>query len=506
MLNIKFEEANIALAQEGALCLFFNSDLDLSASLMPFDQKHHGIIGKALLSKQSFTGKFGETSTLSIVSPKGDFTHIIMVGLGEEDKLTSTKLEELGGKAATIAASLKYTLINAFIPHKLGSVEVEEVAASVASGALLANYRFTTHFTKDVDKKESTLKNMQVLCANSKKADEAFVAYKSVAHGVYFARDLISQPSNHLYPASYAELVAEKLSPLGIDVEILGEREMHNLGMGALLGVGQGSLNESKLVVMKYIGLDDEEAQPIAFVGKGVTFDTGGISLKPAGGMEEMKYDMGGSAAVVGAMKALALRSAKVNAIGVIGLVENMPGGNAQKPGDVVTTMSGQTVEVINTDAEGRLVLADAVYYTQEKYNPKFIINLATLTGAVIIALGNTYAGCFSNDDTLAEQIIESGKETHEDLWKLPLHKDFDDTLKSECADMLNCPNNRGSASSSVAAQFIQRFVKKDVPWAHLDIAGKAWKKQPSSITPKGAVGYGVRLLNQLVHKYYESK
>jgi leucyl aminopeptidase len=272
--------------------------------------------------------------------------------------------------------------------------------------------------------------------------------------------------------------------------------------MGALLGVGQGSINESKMVIMKYTGTDEETA-PIAFIGKGVTFDSGGISLKPAAGMEDMKYDMAGSATVVGLMKTLAARKAKVNAIGVVGLVENMPGGNAQRPSDVVTSMSGQTIEVLNTDAEGRLVLADALWYTQDKYKPKIMVNLATLTGAMVVALGDVYAGLFSNDKDLTEKLVKSGKKSNERLWPFPMGKEYDEMIKSEIADMANISSGRG-AGSITAAQFLQRFVNK-TPWAHLDIAGVAWNKKGNDITPKGAVGFGVRLLNQMVKDYYES-
>jgi leucyl aminopeptidase len=314
----------------------------------------------------------------------------------------------------------------------------------------------------------------------------------------------VSEVPNVLYPESYAERIVDALDPLGIDVEVIGEREMRNLGMGALLGVGQGSARESKLVVMKYQGGASDQ-DPVCFVGKGVTFDTGGISLKPAPGMEDMKYDMGGSAAVVGAMKALALRSAKVNAVGIVGLVENMPGGNAQRPGDVVTTMSGQTAEVLNTDAEGRLVLCDCIWYLQENFKPDCIIDLATLTGAIVVSLGHTYAGLFANDDDLAEKLTKSSLKTNEKLWRMPLHKDYDAMIKSQVADVANIGDTKGAAGSATAAHFIGRFIKDGAKWAHLDIAGMAWdKKGNNPICPKGAIGFGVRLLNQFVKDHYE--
>jgi leucyl aminopeptidase len=325
-----------------------------------------------------------------------------------------------------------------------------------------------------------------------------------VADGVFFSRDLISEPGNIVYPETLAE-AAQGLEQLGVEVEVLGEKEMKKLGMGALLGVGQGSARESKLVVMQWRGASGKsegkgrkksDSAPVAFIGKGVTFDTGGISIKPSAGMEEMKYDMAGAGTVVGLMKALAGRKAKVDAVGVIGCVENMPSGTAQRPGDIVTSMSGQTIEVLNTDAEGRLVLADALWYTQDRFKPRFMINLATLTGAIVIALGHHKAGLFSNNDELAERIIAAGLAVDEPAWRMPLGPEYDKALKSDAADMKNIGNR--AAGSVTAAQFLQRFVN-EVPWAHIDIAGVAWAKEARDVVPKGASGYGVRLLNQLV-------
>jgi leucyl aminopeptidase len=322
-----------------------------------------------------------------------------------------------------------------------------------------------------------------------------------VADATIFARDLVSEPANILYPAEFAARV-KALEPLGLTVEVLGEAEMTKLGMGSLLGVGQGSRRESQLVVIQWKGAADPEAQPVAFVGKGVTFDTGGISLKPADGMEDMKWDMGGAAAVSGLMHALAGRKAKVNAVGILGLVENMPDGNAQRPGDIVTSMSGQTIEVINTDAEGRLVLADALWYCQDRFKPQFMVDLATLTGAIIIALGNDYAGLFSNNDELADKLLAASQASGEPLWRLPIPPAYEKQIDSMAADMKNVGGR--PAGSITAALFLQRFVNK-LPWAHLDIASTAWKK-PSAVPtiPDGATGYGVRLLNQLVADNYE--
>ena len=310
-----------------------------------------------------------------------------------------------------------------------------------------------------------------------------------------------------LYPATLAK-EAQALKKLGVKVTVLGEKEMKKLGMGALLGVGQGSARESKMVIMEWTGVPKSKSakaqQPVAFVGKGVTFDTGGISIKPAGGMEDMKWDMGGSGVVIGLMKALAGRKAKVNAVGVVGLVENMPDGNAQRPGDIVKSMSGQTIEVLNTDAEGRLVLADALWYTQTKYKPKFVVDLATLTGAIIVALGNERAGMYANDDTLAEQISAAGDAVDELVWRMPLGKAYDELINCDAADMQNIGGRWGG--SITAAQFLQRFIKEGTPWVHLDIAGTTWSKKVKPVVPKGGTGYGVRLLDRVVADHYETK
>ena len=305
-------------------------------------------------------------------------------------------------------------------------------------------------------------------------------------------------------PKKYTEEI-KKLTKLGLKVEILNEAKMKKLGMNALLGVGQGSENESFLVVVKWNGAKNNFGKPLAFVGKGVCFDTGGISLKPARFMEEMKYDMGGSAVVIGLMKSLALRKAKVNAVGVVGLVENMPDGNAQRPGDIVKSYSGKTIEVLNTDAEGRLVLADALSYTEEKFKPRFIIDLATLTGAIIMALGEEYAGLFSNDDELSNELHQIGNEINEKVWRLPLHKNYNKLMDSAYADVQNI-NYAGGAGSITAAEFLQRFILKDTPWVHLDIAGMAFSKKAASLNTGGATGYGVRLLSELIKRKYEKK
>jgi leucyl aminopeptidase len=334
-------------------------------------------------------------------------------------------------------------------------------------------------------------------------ARKAWKPLDTLADAILMARDLVSEPANILYPEEFARRV-KKLDELGLEVEILGEKQMRALGMGALLGVGQGSVRESQLAIIQWKGAKDPSEPPVAFVGKGVCFDTGGISIKPADGMEEMITDMGGAAAVTGTMAALASRKARVNAVGILGLVENMPDGNAQRPGDVVTTMSGQTVEVINTDAEGRLVLADALWYCQDRFRPKFMVDLATLTGAIIVALGKDLGGLFSNNDELSENLLAASKASDDLLWRMPLPPQYEKQIESGVADMKNVGNRQGG--SITAALFIQKFVN-GVPWAHLDIASTAWKPASTVPTiPSGATGFGVRLLDRLVADHYEDK
>jgi len=367
-------------------------------------------------------------------------------------------------------------------------------------GFSLKSYAFNKYKTQK--NKINNKIDYSVLTFDSKNLEKEHKYYEAIKEGVFLARDLVSEPPNVLSPKAYM-LVIKKLSKIGLKVKSYNESDLKKLGLNALLGVGQGSSNETYLVTIEWNGNKKNSKNPLAFVGKGVCFDTGGISLKPPKFMEEMKYDMAGSAVVVGLLKSLALRKAKVNAIGVVGLVENMPGGNAQRPGDIVKSYSGKTIEVLNTDAEGRLVLADALSFTEKKYKPQFIIDLATLTGAIIVSLGEEYAGLFSNDDELSKKIFKSGEEVNEKVWRLPLHKNYDKLINSEIADMQNI-NYSGGAGSITAAQFLQRFIQNKTPWAHLDIAGMAFSKKAASLNAEGATGFGVRLLNKLVKEYFE--
>ncbi len=365
---------------------------------------------------------------------------------------------------------------------------------SFIHGAELKSYEFNLYKTKIKSKNVNLFLNKLNISQKSKKME-------AILGGVNLTRDLVSEPGNILHPDEYAKRVLQ-LKKIGLKVTVYDERKLKKMGCNALLGVGQGSIRGSYLVTIEWNG-DKSKSKPLAFVGKGVCFDTGGISLKPAKFMEDMTYDMAGSAVVVGLMKNFAIRKAKINAVGVVGLVENMPGGNAQRPGDIVKSFSGKTIEVLNTDAEGRLVLADALTFTEKKFKPKFIIDLATLTGAIIVALGSEHAGLFSNNDKLSEQLHNAGIKVDEKVWRLPLTKNYDKLMNSKNADMQNI-NYVGGASSITAAQFLQRFILNNTPWAHLDIAGMAFSKYGGALNSSGATGYGVRLLNKLVEDYYE--
>ena len=365
-------------------------------------------------------------------------------------------------------------------------------------GLKLKSYEFNLYKSK----KEKKLITINVFGNKNKSTTQNELRFKAIEEGTFFARDLVSEPPNVLNPREYANRLL-KLKKLGIKVTVYNESQMKNLGMHSLLGVGRGSVNESFLVTLEWNGNKKDKKSPLSFVGKGVCFDTGGISLKPAKFMEEMKYDMAGSAVVAGLIQTLAIRKAKVNAVGVVGLVENMPGGNAQRPGDIVKAFNGKTIEVLNTDAEGRLVLADALSFTEAKFKPRFMIDLATLTGAIIMALGEEYAGLFSNNDDLSNKIFKVGEKVKEKVWRLPLHNNYDKLINSPIADMQNI-NYSGGAGSITAAQFLQRFVTSKTPWAHLDIAGMAFSKKAANLNPGGATGFGVRLLNQLIEEHYE--
>ncbi|MEQ8227996.1 MAG: leucyl aminopeptidase [Rhodospirillales bacterium] len=501
---MKITFANPSLPAQGVVVVTATDGGKLSKSAQALDAKLGGAITRAAKAGK-FKGKPGES--VDLMAPDAKYDRVVVIGLGKPGDLKDLDLQNAGGRIYGALAGQGTTATVVMDAVDGADMTAADMGANLGFGALLRSYRFDKYRTKEPADKKPTLKSVKVMCPTSAKARTAFADMEKVAEGVFFTRDLVSEPPNVLYPATLAR-EAQALRKLGVKVTVLGEKEMKKLGMGALLGVGQGSARESKMVIMQWTGVAKSKSakaqQPVAFVGKGVTFDTGGISIKPAAGMEDMKWDMGGSGVVIGLMKALAGRKAKVNAVGVVGLVENMPDGNAQRPGDIVKTMSGQTVEVLNTDAEGRLVLADALWYTQTKYKPKFVVDLATLTGAIIVALGNERAGMYANDDTLADQIFQAGEAVDELVWRMPLGKAYDELINSDAADMQNIGGRWGG--SITAAQFLQRFIKDDTPWAHLDIAGTTWSKKPKPVTPKGGTGYGVRLLDRLVADHYEAK
>ncbi len=497
-MKISFAEAK--LPKGGALLCGVLKDRVLLSTGKQIDAAADGAVTRAMKASR-FTGEKGQS--LEVMAPAGlGLNRVVLAGFGEAEKLTARVLEDAAGSAVQkLLKSGEKELTIATDPVRGAKIGLADAAAHLAYGARLGGYRFDKYRTTLKEHEKPSLQAVTVTVEGAAAAKRAYAPLDAVADGVLFTRDLASEPANVLYPESLAK-ECRSLAKLGVEVEVLGEKEMKKLGMGALLGVGQGSVRESQLVVMQWKG--GGRARPVAFIGKGVCFDTGGISIKPAGGMEEMKWDMGGAGAVIGAMRALAGRKAKANVVGVCALVENMPDGNAQRPGDVVTSMSGQTIEVLNTDAEGRLILADALWYTQDRFKPQCMVDLATLTGAMIVALGHEYAGVFGNDDDLASRLFEAGKAEDEPVWRLPLGDAYDKQINSEIADMQNIGANR-AAGSIMGAVFLQRFVNK-LPWAHLDIAGVAWSKKDKPTAPKGASGWGVRLLDRLVADHYEGR
>ncbi len=465
--------------------------------------------GASVADPQNIIAKAGKTSafagkalaTLEILAPHGSgFERLVVLGLGKPDQISAHSWLKAGGVAASRCAKAQSMVI---CLDAEGAGVTATGVADFALGMLMRGYAFDRYKTRKADDDTDSTSRTVMVTIVTAQAEAAAVAWettKSIADGVILARDLVNEPANVLGPVEFAAR-ARALEALGVVVEILTEKEMAALGMGALLAVGQGSVRPPRMAVMQWNGGTAGE-KPVAFVGKGVVFDTGGISIKPAGGMEDMKGDMGGAAAVTGLMHVLASRKARVNAVGVIGLVENMPDGNAYRPGDVVTSMSGQTIEVLNTDAEGRLVLGDALWYCNDRFEPKFMINLATLTGAIGVALGPHHAGLFSNNDDLSEKLLAAGIQTAEKLWRMPLGAEYDKMIDSKIADMKNTGGRQAGAIT--AAQFLKRYVR-DTPWAHLDVASTAMGSPADEISQSWASGFGVRLLNELVRAHYES-
>jgi len=494
----KLEFVPLSAPAKGVLVVFCEEGLKLGRATAK------ALFGSGDLLKRAaaadhFTGKGG--SSLDIVAPAGlgPVSRLIVLGVGKPAKPGPQEFVKLGGvvlgkipKAASEATVIAEFAAGALKP---------EQAADMALGARLRAYAFDRYKTKRKEGEDQPTKtNIALAVGNVAAVQKAFVPRTALADGVVIARDLINEPANVLYPEEFARRCGA-LKKLGVAVEVLDVPAMKKLGMGALLGVGQGSAHDSRMVIMRWNG-GKKASAPLAFVGKGVCFDTGGISIKPAAGMEDMKGDMGGAAAVVGLMHALAARKARVNVVGAIGIVENMPDGKAQRPGDIVTSMSGQTIEIINTDAEGRLVLADVLWYVAKRLKPKFMIDLATLTGAIIVALGHEHAGLFANDEKLAENLTRAGIASGEKVWRMPLSPEYDKAMDSKFADVKNAGGRYAGAIT--AAQFIQRFIADKTPWAHLDIAGTTLGSPQTDINKSWSSGFGVMLLERLVADYYE--
>ncbi|MDA0786775.1 MAG: leucyl aminopeptidase [Proteobacteria bacterium] len=495
-MKISFAEPK--LPTSGLLVFLIDADGRLGTSAKAVDKATQGALSRALKAA-SFAGKKGES--LSVLAPQGrEQATILLVGAGDAKDVDALRAQEIGAqiyKAAGAVSTNAATIIAEMTGTKL---QAGELAASIAIGARLRSYKYDKYLTRPEGRNgETTLARLQVMVKGAADARRRYAALAPVADGVDMARDLVSEPSNVKSP-KWMAAQCRTLTKLGVKVEVLGEAQMRKLGMNALLAVGQGSVRESQLVVMRWNG-GGRDAKTVSFIGKGVTFDTGGISIKPAGGMEDMIWDMGGAGTVIGAMRAIAGRKAKANVIGVVGLVENMPDGNAQRPGDIVTSMSGQTIEVINTDAEGRLVLADALWYTQKRFKPDVMIDFATLTGAIMVALGREYAGLYASDDGLADRILSSSRGVGEKVWRMPLDDAFDKQINTPRADMKNVGPRWGG--SITAAQFLQRYTN-GVPWAHMDIAGVAWSDKEQPLMALGATGFAVRTLDQFVRDHYE--
>jgi len=489
---VKIAFAKPALPKDGAIAVPVLEGRKLGPTAATLDRRTKGALTRALRTSR-FDGKLEET--LSVLAPRGlSCSRVVLVGFGKPEALDALAARRIGGALVAQLAQSGDTAAALAVDGFAKAAPVAVLAANIALGASLRGYRFDKYRTTEKRDERPSLKSLTVMVDAPAAARKVFAPLASMAQAVAAVRDLVSEPANVVTPQAFAA-AAKGLSELEVKVEVLGVKKLKELGLNLMLGVGQGSAHEPQLVVLRWNGARKASA-PVAFVGKGLTFDTGGISIKPAAAMEEMKIDMAGAATVLGLLRALAARKARVNAVGVCALAENMPSGTAQRPGDVVKSMSGQTVEVIDTDAEGRLVLSDALWYTQDRFKPRTMIDLATLTGSIMVALGHEYAGLFANDDKLAEQLLAAGIATGERLWRMPLNESYDERIKSDIADMRNDGGRWGDSIN--AAVMLKRFVGK-TPWAHLDIAGVAWATEDRPTAPKGATGFGVRLLDRFV-------
>lgn len=502
-INVKFQQ-NYA-AKTGIAVIYIYEGGKLSPEALELDKQSGGFIKNAIKNSEKFEGKCCEFLTVPLPD-LSEFSHALCVGVGKLGELDLLKAETLGGKAfaAVQATGLAKAVLFAS-DLGLKKLDSAEFTAHFAAGFRLRSYKFETY--KTVQKNKKPVKELVVVGDISKAAAKLYKAQDNTIEGVFLARDVTNEPPNVLYPDAYAKRIKKELTPLGVKVEILDEKKMKTLGMGGIIAVGQGSAKKPRMVIMHWNGVTKTKSKkatkgPFALVGKGVTFDTGGISIKPSAGMDQMKMDMGGSAAVVGAMKALALNKVKADVVAIVGLAENMPSDNAYRPGDIIKSYGGKTIEVLNTDAEGRLVLIDCLAYVQKKYKPKAIIDLATLTGAMMVALGTEYCGTFANDDTLWSNLEKSGKETGEKIWRMPLDPAWKKEMESQVADLQNLGDGR-FAGACTAAGFLEHFIEDGVAWAHMDIAGTAWIKKDLPTVPKFGTGFGVRLLENLIAEYY---
>jgi leucyl aminopeptidase len=494
MDRITIDFQPFSVPSSGDLAVFVGDDLKLAPALLDAMPALGDLVARAA-SAERFKGKAGKAMVVAAPHGVGGIERLVVMGLGSAADRAKHDWRMTGGALAGKVAGRQVT-VAADLP---GVDDVTQAVAEMALGARLRAYNFDRYKTKKKEPDEDGAARIVFGVADAAAAREADRPRAGLADGVLLARDLVNEPGNVLFPMEFARR-AEALRSLGVEVEVLDEAALDTIGMRALLAVGQGSGHESCVVIMRWNG-GEPDAAPVSFIGKGVCFDSGGISIKPSGGMEDMKGDMAGAACVVGLMHALAARGARANVIGAIGLTENMPDGEAQRPGDIIRTLSGQTVEMINSDAEGRLVLGDVLWYVQERFKPAFMVDLATLTGAILVALANEHAGLFSNNDELAARLLAAGTKTGERVWRMPLAPEYDKMIDSKFADMKNTGGRHGG--SITAAQFLQRFVN-DVPWAHLDIAGTGMNAPQSEINRSWGSGWGVRLLDQLVREHYE--
>ncbi|MCB1782869.1 MAG: leucyl aminopeptidase [Alphaproteobacteria bacterium] len=506
-LTITFSKNPEKNTEAAILCFYQGREQGTAAKVLNYALS--GFVDHILLKSKTFKAKHGQCEIVML--PDGaPYTYAVLLGLGDADAMTPVEAEKAGGKLCAALQAAQIRSAEFYIDSDL--VKDQDLAVHLAAGLKLRSYKFDLYKKAPMkaEDRPDRLELVRMVLSDCDKVSNDYFVQNAMIEGVFLARDLVNEPPNELYPDSYAKRIKAELKPLGVDVEIFDDKKMKKMGMGALLAVGQGSDFSARLVVMRWRGVSGKtvagEPGPVALVGKGVTFDTGGISLKPGAGMDEMKMDMGGSAAVVGAMKSLALRKSKADVVGVVGLVENMPSARAYRPADIVTSYAGKTIEVLNTDAEGRLVLADALAYVQQVYKPRLIVDLATLTGAMIVALGHEFCGTFATDDVLWDNIARAGAATGEKVWRMPLDPLWKEEMESAIADVQNMAKSGRDAGSCTAAGFLWHFIEDGTAWAHMDIAGTAWIKADKPVTPKYGTGFGVRLLDRMIAENYEQE